>query len=203
MTVPPNSFRHLQNTELFRLGLADTLITKRFDRSHVVNSYEYDHRSLSEELDQIELDPELECRLGENTATVARLLKSGRARGPILDSFHRIQMEQGDEAAFEYLRAEADGFHCTPYGHCITSFLVDRCPKHLQCFCGCKYLCATDLPETRSNLVQLRSKLQKTVETIEGRMLASQRTAKALSSGAPGASEALVLEPVINFIPVE
>ena len=102
-------------------------------------------------------------------------------------------MEQGDEAAFEYLRAEADGFHCTPYGHCITSFLVDRCPKHLQCFCGCKYLCATDLPETRSNLVQLRSKLQKTVETIEGRMLASQRTAKALSSGAPGASEALVL----------
>ncbi len=91
MTLRPHSLRHLQNTELFRLGIADTIITKRFNRRKVAQSYEYDHRSLAEELEQIELKPEVEARLGEKSATIARLIKSGKARGPIVDAFKRIQ----------------------------------------------------------------------------------------------------------------
>lgn len=60
-----HSLRHLQNTELFRMGLADTIITKRFNRRNVAQSYEYDHRSLAEELDQTEIPPEVEVVLGK------------------------------------------------------------------------------------------------------------------------------------------
>jgi hypothetical protein len=64
--------RHLQNTELFRLGVADTIISKRFNRRSIAQSYEYDHRSLAEELDQLELPVEVEMALGEKATTVAK-----------------------------------------------------------------------------------------------------------------------------------
>jgi len=169
LTIQPHSLRHLQNTELFRLGVVDTIITKRFNRRRVAQSYDYDHRSLVEDLEQIDLKPEVEARLGEKSATVARLIKSGKARGPIVEAFKTIQQTQGEDAALEYLRAEADGFHSTPYGHCINSFTVDPCPKHLECFTGCRHLSATDLTENRHNLVQLEIRLETAVQAIEAR----------------------------------
>jgi hypothetical protein len=169
LTIRPHSLRHLQNTELFRLGVADTIITKRFNRRRVAQSYDYDHRSLAEDLEQIDLKPEVEARLGEKSATVARLIKSGKARGPIVEAFKTVQRTQGEDAALEYLRAEADGFHSTPYGHCINSFTVDPCPKHLECFTGCRHLSATDLTENRQNLVQLEARLETAVQAIEAR----------------------------------
>jgi hypothetical protein len=167
LRLRPHSLRHLQNTELSRLAVADTIITKRFNRRKVAQSYEYDHRSLAEELDMIDLKPEVEARLGEKSATVARLIKSGKARGPIVEAFKTIQHAQGEEAALDYLRTEADGFHSTPYGHCINSFTVDPCPKHLECFNGCRHLSATDLLENRHNLVQLEARLEIAVRAIE------------------------------------
>lgn len=197
MTLRPHSLRHLQNTELFRLGIADTIITKRFNRRSVTQSYEYDHRSLAEELDQIELKPEVEARLGEKSATIARLIKSGKARGPIVDAFKRIQLTDGEDAAFEYLGTEADGFHSTPYGHCINSFMVDPCKKHLECFNGCKHLSATDLAQTRNNLVQLETRFDTAVRTIEARkanLLAGRQTQlpapSAAGEGSPSALQA-------------
>ena len=154
-----HSLRHLQNTELFRLGVADTIISKRFNRRSVVQSYEYDHRSLAEELDTMELPHEVEFALGGKAVTVAKMIMSGKAHGPIVDAFNRIQKNEGDQAAFEYLRAEADGFHATPYGHCLNSFTVDPCPKHLECFSGCRHLSATNLPEQRDALIRLEGKL--------------------------------------------
>ena len=169
LTIRPHSLRHLQNTELFRLGVADTIITKRFNRRRVAQSYDYDHRSLAEDLEQIDLKPEVEARLGEKSATVARLIKAGKACGPFVEAFRAIQQTQGEDAALEYLRAEADGFHSTPYGHCINSFTVDPCPKHLECFTGCRHLSATDLTENRQNLVQLEFRLETAVQAIEAR----------------------------------
>jgi hypothetical protein len=173
LTLRPHSLRHLQNTELFRLGIADTIITKRFNRRQVAQSYEYDHRSLSEELDQVELKPEVEARLGEKSATIARLIKSGKARGPIVDAFKRIQLTDGEDAAIDYLSVEADGFHSTPYGHCINSFMVDPCHKHVECFTGCKHLSATDLAQTRHNLVQLETRFALAIKVIEERKFQS------------------------------
>jgi hypothetical protein len=184
LTLRPHSLRHLQNTELFRLGIADTIITKRFNRRKVAQSYEYDHRSLSEDLDQIELKPEVEARLGEKSATIARLIKSGKARGPIVDAFKRIQLTDGEDAAIEYLAVEADGFHSTPYGHCINSFMVDPCRKHLECFAGCKHLSATDLAQTRHNLVQLETRFALAIKVIE------ERKSQRLSDGNPKQLEA-------------
>lgn len=168
LVLRSHALRHLQNTELFRLGVADTIITKRFNRRSVAQSYEYDHRSLAEELDSIELPPEVEASLGSKASTVARLIKSGRATGPMVSSFKRIQREDGEEAAFEFLKAESDGFHSTPYGHCINSFTVDPCPKNLECFAGCCHLTATNLPENRRHL-----------ETLEGRLKAALSEAQA------------------------
>lgn len=169
LSMEPHALRHLQNTELFRLGVADTIISKRFNRRSVAQSYEYDHRSLAEDLDQIEIPQDIEIMLGEKASTVARLIKGGKANGPIVDAFLRIQATEGDTAAYEYLRAEADGFHATPYGHCLNSFTVDPCPKHLECFAGCRHLSATDLPENRQNLIRLEGKFKLALESIKAR----------------------------------
>ncbi|SEK12429.1 hypothetical protein [Paraburkholderia diazotrophica] len=169
LRMESHMLRHLQNTELFRLGVADTIISKRFNRRSVAQSYEYDHRSLTEDLDHIEIPQEIEIMLGEKASTVARLIKGGKASGPIVDTFQRIQAMEGNMAAYEYLRAEADGFHVTPYGHCLNSFTVDPCPKHLECFADCRHLSATDLPEQRQNLIRLEGKFKQAVETIRSR----------------------------------
>jgi hypothetical protein len=169
LRMESHMLRHLQNTELFRLGVADTIISKRFNRRSVAQSYEYDHRSLAEDLDQIEIPQDIEIMLGEKASTVARLIKGGKTNGPIVDAFHHIQATEGDAAAYEYLRAEADGFHATPYGHCLNSFTVDPCPKHLECFADCRHLSATDLPENRQNLIRLEGKFKLAVETIKTR----------------------------------
>jgi hypothetical protein len=169
LKLESHMLRHLQNTELFRLGVADTIISKRFNRRSVAQSYEYDHRSLAEDLDQIEIPQDIEIMLGEKASTVARLIKSGKANGPIVDAFRRIQATEGDTAAYEYLRAEADGFHATPYGHCLNSFTVDPCPKHLECFEDCRHLSATDLPENRRNLIRLEGKFKLALESIKAR----------------------------------
>lgn len=173
MKIESHMLRHLQNTELFRLGVADTIISKRFNRRSVAQSYEYDHRSLAEDLSQIEISEDVEIMLGEKASTVARLIKAGKASGPIVDAFHRIQEAEGNAAAYEYLRAEADGFHATPYGHCLNSFTVDPCPKHLECFDNCRHLSATSLPEHQQNLVRLEGKLKLALETIRARPLMS------------------------------
>lgn len=169
LTLTPHSLRHLQNTELFRLGVADTIISKRFNRRSVTQSYEYDHRRLVEELEQTSIPPEVEISLGDKAATVARMIQAGRANGPIVQAFKKIQREQGEDAAFTFLKAEADGFHSTPYGHCLNSFTVDPCPKHLECFAGCRHLSATNLPENRRHLVQLEARLKQALEAVEAR----------------------------------
>jgi hypothetical protein len=173
LMLESHMLRHLQNTELFRLGVADTIISKRFNRRSVAQSYDYDHRSLAEDLDQIEIPEDVEIMLGSKASTVARLIKAGKANGPIVDAFRRIQATDGDTAAYEYLRIEADGFHATPYGHCLNSFTVDPCPKHLECFSGCRHLSATDLPENRTNLLRLENKFQIAVDTIRARPAAT------------------------------
>lgn len=169
LTLNSHSLRHLQNTELFRLSIADTIITKRFNRRSVAQSYEYDHRSLAEELDTMELPMEIEFALGGKATTVAKMIASGKAHGPVVDAFKRIQATEGDTAAFEYLKAEADGFHATPYGHCLNSFTVDPCPKHLECFSGCRHLSATNLPEQRAALIRLEGKLASALEVAQSR----------------------------------
>ncbi len=170
LKILSHSLRHLQNTELFRLGVADTIITKRFNRRSVAQSYEYDHRSLAEEMDELELPGAWEEYLGDSKATtVAKLIQAGRAHGPIVEEFERILKEEGEEPALRFLAAEADGFHSTPYGHCLNSFTVDPCPKHLECFSGCLHLSATDLPENRRNLLALHGKLKIAMEAAQAR----------------------------------
>lgn len=169
LRLESHMLRHLQNTELFRLGVADTIISKRYNRRSVAQSYEYDHRSLAEELEEISIPEEVELMLGEKATTVAKMIKGGKAGGPIVDAFVRIQAKEGDAAAYEYLRVEADGFHATPYGHCLNSFTVDPCPKHLECFANCRHLSATGLPENKANLVRLEGKFKLAIETIQAR----------------------------------
>lgn len=169
LSLLSHSLRHLQNTELFRLGVADTIITKRFNRRSVAQSYVYDHRSLHEELEQITLPQEWEAYLGEKASSVAKLIETGRANGPIVKEFKRLSAVEGDESAYGFLKAEADGFHATPYGHCLNSFTVDPCPTHLECFNGCVHLSATDMPENRKHLIILQSKLKDAIEAARSK----------------------------------
>ncbi|MQW64030.1 hypothetical protein GHK33_15710 [Sinorhizobium meliloti] len=167
LRLTPHALRHLQNTELFRLGVADTIITKKFNRRSVQQSHVYDHRSLAEDLADIDLPPEAEERLADKAMQVFKLISANKARGPVVDEFHRVQLEYGEEAAFDYLNAEADGLHVTPYGLCINSFTSDPCPKHLECFNGCLHLARTGVISEQDNLERMRDKFAKVIITLE------------------------------------
>lgn len=160
--VWPHSLRHLLNTELFRLGVPDTVITQQFGRTTVAQSYEYDHRTLSEKLAFIRL-PETVLGIvhpGTSQEVVAKLVVGNLIpHSRISMTFEEIQGRSGDRAAFEYLVAATDGFHVTPYGFCLTSFSMSPCPKHLKCFHGCKHFAASGLKEHRISLETLRDQL--------------------------------------------
>jgi hypothetical protein len=163
-----HALRHLLNTELFRLGLADTIITKHFNRRSVKQSFVYDHRSLAEDLDAMEL-PAQAANLPIKAQQALKLISTGRVKGPIVQEFERIQKVHGESAAFEYLAVEADGFHATPYGYCVNSFTVDPCPKHLECFNGCRHLTISENIEHRANLESMERKLSAAITAIEAR----------------------------------
>lgn len=167
LTLTSHSLRHLQNTELFRLGVADTMITKKFGRRSVQQSYEYDHRSLHEDIEHIDVPPEAEDSLGDKALQVYKMIAANKVRGPIVDEFRRVQREYGDDAAFDYLNAEADGLHVTPYGLCVNSFTSDPCPKHLECFNGCLHLARTDVVEEHDHLEKMRDRFAKIIIQLE------------------------------------
>lgn len=120
-------------------------------------------------MDQIDLEPEIEAFLGDKSSNVLRLIRSGKASGPIIDKFKDIQKIEGDESAFEYLKVEADGYHATPYGLCVNSFTVDPCPKHLECTAGCRHFSATNLEENRTALLSLERKLSAALEDAKAK----------------------------------
>lgn len=158
LSMTSHAGRHLQNGELFRLGVADTMITKRYGRSTSSQSRTYDHRSLAEDLEAIELPTLARKILPERAHDTLRLIMDGKVKGPIVSEFLSIQRDLGDQSAFEYLAAEADGLHATPYGFCLSSFTVDPCPKHLQCFNGCRHLARTDNPAEEQSLLMLQQR---------------------------------------------
>jgi len=162
MKINSHSLRHLMNTEFFRLKIPDTVITQHFGRSTVTQSHEYDHRSIGERLSFVQLPASANgiVKTGTVQETVAKMVVSGFAENShIAKSFKRIQQEHGEEAAFEYLSANSDGFHVTPYGFCTTSFAVNPCVRHLKCFDDCKQYIPSGLKEHRVTLEQLHTKL--------------------------------------------
>lgn len=162
MSVRPHSLRHLLNTELFRLNVPDTVITHQFGRSTVAQSHEYDHRSLAERLRFVTLPASAMPLLpkGSPQELVARMVVSGAASSSHLGkTFAQIQADQGDDAAFRYLAANADGFHVTPYGYCVNSFSISPCTRHLKCFDDCRHFVPSGLAEHRVALEELQAKL--------------------------------------------
>jgi len=166
-TLNTHSLRHLQNTELIRLGVADTIVNLRFNRRDPKQLKNYDHRSLAEDLQDMDLPPLAAEKLGLRAQEAMRMIVANKVSGPIVEEFRRVQREHGDDAAFDYLDAEADGLHVTPYGFCLNSFTVDPCPKHLECFNGCSHLTRTDVPEERQNLEALRDRTKRAIIKIE------------------------------------
>lgn len=52
-------------------------------------------------------------------------------------------MTKINDVLFEDLKIEADGFHATPYGHCLNPITADPCPTQFS---------ATNLLGQRENL---------------------------------------------------
>ena len=144
-----------------------TIITKRFNRNSVAQSHEYDHRSLADDLAAVDIPDAADAFLSGKAKEVFKMISAGRAHGPVVSEFRRIQVEDGDDAAFEFLAAEADGFHTTPYGHCVNSFTVEPCPKSLECFNECRHLVASRLPEHRENLEKLQVRFSRSLAAID------------------------------------
>jgi integrase len=162
LSLTPHSLRHLMNTELFRLEVADTVITLHFGRRSVQQSHGYDHRKLSERLAYVRIPDEMSDIIQPNSTQelVAKLIVGGLAEeSQMARTFRAMQASQGDRAAFLYLAANADGFHVTPYGLCLNSFWLNPCARHLKCFDGCKHFVASGLQEHIIRLTDLRPKL--------------------------------------------
>lgn len=205
--VKPHSLRHLMNTELFRHGVPDTVITQQFGRTSVAQSHEYDHRSLGERLDFISLPTSTKSFLapGSPQELVAKMVVGGLVPSShIAQSFTAIQAKDGDMAAFRYLAANSDGFHVTPYGFCVNSFSMNPCARHLKCFDRCKHFTASGLTEHRVTLEALRVKLtemraaaaSKPIKTVgRGNQIAH---ADALLKGVNAALEASPSAPVFE-----
>ncbi|MDI4635251.1 hypothetical protein J7U46_19465 [Pelomonas sp. V22] len=206
-SVKPHSLRHLMNTELFRHGAPDTVITQQFGRQTVAQSYEYDHRSLAEKLAFVSLPGETKGFLtpGSPQELVAKMVVGGLVpTSHIARSFKAIQAKEGDLAAFRYLAANSDGFHVTPYGYCVNSFSMNPCARHLKCFDRCKHFTASGLPEHRETLESLRAKLvemrnaaaAKPVKTVGRRNQIAH--AESLLSGVAAALDASPNSPVFE-----
>lgn len=170
-SINPHALRHLQNTELFRLGVADTIITKRFNRRSTAQSYVYDHRTLAEHLEEMEPEKALmaDAILAPNARKAHDLIRAGKIQGPVVLRFRRIQQEKGDELAFEYLNAEAGALHFTPYGFCLNSFAASPCVKHLECFNSCSHLVRTESPEEQKNLETLHQRYEIHIQRLKDR----------------------------------
>jgi hypothetical protein len=166
-TFHTHAARHLQNTELKRRGVSDAILTKRFNRTSVQQTQVYDHRSLREHLDGIAVAGEVQERLGPRATQTYKLITSGRVKGPLVKEFQDIQREKGDNAALEYLLAEADGLHITPYGFCVNAFTVDPCPNNLECFNGCRHLARSEKSEEQLALERLRARMAVIIAKIE------------------------------------
>ena len=162
-----HSSRHMHNNELFAAGVADTIITNRFGRKSVAQSHEYDSRTLAQELDAMELPEGSEDLLTGPARDAFKLISAGRAQGPIADEFRRIQKAEGDEAAIVFLATEADGMQITPYGLCMNSFVVEPCPKHLECFNGCCHLVRTGSALEERQLDKLAGRYRTLLSTID------------------------------------
>ncbi len=174
--IKSHSLRHLMNTELFRQGVPDTVITQHFGRQSVVQSYVYDHRSLAERLKDVEIPPDAAKLIAPGTPqeTVAKMVLSDLFGGSaIANAFRKIQSESGDEAAFMYLAQNSDGFHATPYGFCITSFAVNPCVRHLKCFDNCRHYLPSGMKEHRISLDSLRANLRVMRDTAAAKPLTS------------------------------
>ncbi|MEN5168726.1 hypothetical protein ABE444_04085 [Brevundimonas pondensis] len=167
-SVNPHSLRHYQTTELFKLGVADTIITKRFNRKTTAQSYVYDHRSVSERLEEMEpaqakLADEV---LGPQARQALDLIRGRKIQGPIVKRFLEIQKTHDDKEAFEYLNAEANALHITPYGFCLNSFAASPCLKHLECFNACSHLVRTDSPVEQANLDEMKGRYELHIRKI-------------------------------------
>lgn len=170
ISINPHSLRHLQNTELFRQGVADTIITKRFNRRTTAQSYVYDHRTLAEHLDEMEPSTLNAARnLGLHARKAFDLIRGGKIQGPVVEMFKRIQQDSGDETAFAYLNAEAGALHFTPYGFCLNSFAASPCVKHLECFNSCNHLVRTDSPDEQKNLETLKGRYELHIGRLKAR----------------------------------
>jgi hypothetical protein len=158
--------RHLQTTELLKVGVADMAVGKRFNRSGIVPNIVYDHPSLSEDLQSFDPVMQHVSELGFNTQTIYRLIEKKLVVGPIQQQFEKLRREQGDEAAFAFLAAEADGIHVTPYGLCTNSFTSEPCPMHLECYKSCCNLLRTTDPFETESLQTLKSRTETVIEGI-------------------------------------
>jgi hypothetical protein len=104
-----------------------------------------------------------------NAVAHHKILDADTVAGPIVDEFKRVQSEEGEEAALRFLAAEADGFHATPYGYCLNSFTVDPCPKHLECFNGCRHLAISEDKTHQMNLEKIEHQFSTALMAIEAR----------------------------------
>lgn len=172
--------RHLLNTELFRQNVPDTAITKMFNRRSVAQSYDYDHRSLAEDLDAIALPESAKNILPEPAQKLMKLIVAERASGPVIDEYYRIVEAEGELAGLEFLAGEVGGYHVTPYGVCTQSFLTAGCPMYLECFNGCSHLSKTDDPEA-----------EEAIRTMEVQLVAAVGHIESASPDTPGRAKQL------------
>ncbi|MDI7863165.1 hypothetical protein MRS76_14490, partial [Rhizobiaceae bacterium n13] len=91
LRIKTHQNRHLQTTELYRHGVSDAIVTKRFNRTSLTQSRVYDNRSLSERFEALDLgDVALDVHR-EPQKRALEAIQSGKLAGPKVQTFLKCQ----------------------------------------------------------------------------------------------------------------
>jgi hypothetical protein len=95
LSLNSHSLRHLQTTELYRLGISELYMTKRFNRRSFAENRRYKHLTLAEDLDALGIPAGAEKHLNPRAQDTLRLISAGKLRGPLVDEFHAHPARRG------------------------------------------------------------------------------------------------------------
>ncbi|HVC49177.1 MAG TPA: hypothetical protein VND43_03315 [Burkholderiales bacterium] len=161
LALNAHSLKHLQITDSFYPKIIRMVLLQKLHPHNLKHIHENHPYAFVDRREQINLPSGAEKIMGEKVLAVAKLIKAGKADNPIVQTFKKIQKTQGEAVALAFLGTEANGFHATPYGYCITSLTSEPCPKYLECFANCRHLAASNLSENGHHLTTLKNRFEK------------------------------------------
>lgn len=115
-TIATHQFRHWLNTVAHKGGISDMELARWMGRKDPRQNRHYQHLDTEERVERLK-----------------EAVRSGEVVGSVSEVYRRLSADEREE----FLDAEIEAVHVTPFGTCTHNFAVKPCPYHVQCLNGC------------------------------------------------------------------